>query len=473
LESGGGIDEHRRIPFRSRHGDALMGFLVKAIASPFKLYQSVADEVAKERRLRLTDGLGWSNFFGRESNSGKTVTLNSTLQLSTAWACIKLSAQAVSSLPGAMFDKLSDNSRVQVDDDDIASVIAESPNEDQTPLEFWEGKVAWLMTSGNAYSEKVFNGSLRGAPRLSSLQPLMSTHCAPVRKTDGTLVYRINDRGKTEELPRDKIFHIKGFGQNLKNIDLGLSPIAAGVHSLGAAMASQEAAGKTFANGMRPTGFFLFDQVLKKEQRDQAHKVLVEPLQGSENAGGVGILEAGVKWQSVSLNPEDAQMLETRRFDVEEICRWFGVPPIIIGHASEGQTMWGSGVEQILISWLTLGIDPICDRIEARIKKQLIRPTGNRRRYFEFNREALLQMDSKAKATFLSTMVQNALMSRNEGRAKLNLPKDKSPVADQLTAQTNLAPLDKLGEAQGSNQVRAALMAWLGLDQKEREDEQA
>src|SRR5690606_8682934 len=123
----------------------------------------------------------------------------------------------------------------------------------QKPLEFWECIVAWMMTTGNAYAEKVYTGRT-----LSALQPIMSTHCRPVRKTDGTLVYRVSDRGKYEELPREKVFHVKGFGQGLKNPDEGLSPIAAGTNSLGAAMAAQEAAGRTFANGMRPTGFFLF-----------------------------------------------------------------------------------------------------------------------------------------------------------------------------------------------------------------------
>lgn len=446
-----------------------MSLLVKAAAAPFKLFNAISDEIAKERRLRLTDGLGWSRFAGRESSSGKVVTLDNAMQLATVWACIKLNAQAVSSLPLHVYEKQPDDDRVKVDDD-VSSVIGSdgSPNEDQTPLEFWEGKVAWLMTTGNAYSEKVFTGR-----SLSALQPIMSTHCRPARKTDGTLVYRVTDRGKTEDLPRDKVFHVKGFGQGLKNADEGLSPIAAGTNSLGAAMASQDAAGRTFANGMTPTGFFLFDQVLTQAQRDQAKKVLVDPLRGSENAGGIGILEAGVKWQGVSLNPEDAQMLETRRFDVEEMCRWFGVPPIIIGHAAQGQTMWGTGVESILIAWLTLGIDPICDRIEARIKKQLIRPTGRVRRYAEFNREALLQMDSKAKAAFLSQMVNNGLMSRNEGRAKLNQRKSTDPNADKLTVQSAMVTLDSLGQQPEGNQVRAALMNWLGLNQENREDEQA
>lgn len=445
-----------------------MGRFVKAIAAPFRLWNTLADEIAKERRLRLNDGPAWSSFFGRSSNAGKIVTTESAMQLSTVWACIKLTAQAVSALPIAVYDKQENDSRVVVDDP-ISEVITESPNADQTPLEFWECVVAWLMTNGNAYAEKVYLGK-----SLSALQPIASTHCKPYRTSDGDLVYRVTDRGQTEDIPRDKIFHIKGFGQGLSNTDLGLSPIAYGVHSLGAAMAADEAAGKMFANGLRPTGFFLFDQVLKKDQREQAHASLVAPLQGSDKAGGVGILEAGVKWQGVSLNPEDAQMLETRRFSVEEICRWFGVPPIIIGHAAQGQTMWGTGVEQILLAWLTLGIDPLCDRIEARIRKQLIRPSGKRHRYAEFNREALLQMDSKAKAAFLSSMVQNGLMDRNEGRRKLNLPNRDG--ADALTAQTNLAPLDQLGGAGDGNSARAALMTWLGLDRTETKgpsDEQA
>lgn len=445
-----------------------MGFFVRAAAAPFKLFNAISDEIAKERRLRLTDGNSWSQFFGKESSAGKVVTIDSAMQLATVWACIKLNAQAVSSLPLQMFEKRPDDDRVKVDDD-ISAVIGSdgSPNEDQTPLEFWEGKVAWLMTTGNAYSEKVFSGRA-----LSALQPIMSTRCRPVRLTDGTLVYRVTDRGKTEDLPRDKVFHIKGFGQGLKNTDEGMSPIAFGTNSIGAAMAAQESAASTFANGMRPTGFFMFDQVLTGPQREQANKVLVDPLKGSNHTGGIGVLEAGVKWESVSLNPDDAQMLETRRFDVEEMCRWFGVPPIMVGHAAEGQTMWGSGVEAILISWLVTGIDPICDRIESRIKKQLIRPTGNRRKYAEFNREALLQMDSTAKAAFLSQMVNNGMMTRNESRAKLNQRKSVDANADKLTVQSAMITLDSLGKEPEGNQARAALMNWLGLNQ-EKHDEQA
>lgn len=438
-----------------------MGWFVRAVAAPLKLRQAIADEVAKERRLRLTDGGAWGDMFGRESHAGEVVTMDSAMRLSTVWACIRMTTQAVGALPLATYDKEDGGSRVRVDDR-LSDILGDSPNEDQTALEFWETMVAWLLTGGNAYAEKAFTG-----PNLSALQPLPGNRTMPFRK-DGELFYRFSDRGRAEILPRDKVFHLKGFGQGLNNPDLGLSPIAYGTNAIGAATAADRVSGSTFANGLRPSGMLEVGAILTPEQRQQVRENIIKPLQGSRNAGGIGLLEGGMKWADVAMNPEDAQLLETRRFSVEELCRLFGVPPIIIGHAAQGQTMWGTGVEQILLSWLTLGIDPLCDRIEARIRKQIIRPTGNRRRYAEFNREALLQMDSAGKASFLSQMVQNGLMDRNEGRQKLNLPTRDG--ADVLTAQTNLAPLDQLGGASDAgNTVRAAMRSWLGMDDGQTE----
>jgi HK97 family phage portal protein len=431
------------------------------MAAPIRLYNAVSDEVAKERRLRLQDASGWASLFGFQSHSGKTVNLDSAMQLSAVWACIKVTAQAVSSLPIHIYEKQPDGGRERVEDDDLAQVLSESPNQDQTSLEFWEEQVAWLLAQGNAYAEKVYNG--RG--QLIALQPLAASHCKPVRRTDGTLVYRIADEFRNEDLPRDKVFHIKGFGQGIKDRDLGLSPIAYGVHSMGSALAAEETAGKMFGNGLMTSGVLTVkdQKKLTSDQRGQLQEIM-EKYAGSEKAGKMMVLPASMDYARTQLNPEDAQMLETRRFSIEDICRWFGTPPIVIGHSADGQTMWGTGVEQILLSWLTLGIDPICDRIEARIKKQIIRPTGRRRRYAEFNREALLQMDSGAKAEFLSTMVQNGLMDRNEARQKLNLGKRDG--AGDLTAQTNLAPLDSLSEAQGgdANTARQALRQFLQID---------
>lgn len=417
--------------------------------------------IAKDRRLALKDGPGWAAAFGTSNYAGKSVHLHSVLQLATAWACIRLTAQAVSCLPLAMYERRGDDDRVRVDDDDVAEVICDSPNEDQTALEYWESQVAWMAATGNAYSEKVESGR-----RLIALQPMPSTHCWPFRDSEGVLKYNFNDRGKSEVLPREKVFHLRGFGFGG---DVGLSPIQFGAQAFGSAIAIDEAAAKLYGNGLQASGVLSSDKTLEKDQREQLQKIM-EKFVGSTNAGKLMVLEAGLKYDRLAMSPVDAQMLENKRFSVEEICRWWGVPPIIIGHAAQGQTMWGSGVEQILLAWLTLGIDPLCDRIEARIKKQLIRPAGNRRRYAEFNREALLQMDSKSKAAFLSTMTQNGLMTRNEGRSKLNLPRRDG--GDELTAQTNLAPLTQLGAANENNAARAAMRTWLGIQSEKMEERQ-
>lgn len=445
-----------------------MSAVTRLLSAPIRLWQSIADEVAKERRLRMNDGASWAAWSGRQSMAGKHVSLTTAMQLSAVWACIRVTAQAVSALPLAVYERRGPDNRVRVDDDPIADVLTGSPNADQTPVEFWEGMVSWLVAGGNAYAEKGLSGR-----RLVSLEPLQGStlSCRPVRRSDGTLVYRVTDRGRSEDLPRDKVLHLKGFGQSLMDRDLGLSPIATGANTMGAAMAAQEAAGAMFANGLLPSGFFLFDQQLTSDQRKQARENLIDPLKGNGKSGAIGILEAGVKFQPVSLNPEDAQMLDTRRFDIEEICRWWGVPPIVIGHAGDGQTMWGSGVEQILISWLVLGINPICSRIEARIQKQLIRPHSVARRYAEFNREALLQMDSTAKANFISRMVQTAIMTPGEGRAKLNLPWRAG--TDQLLAQTSLAPLEQLGAAGGGTATQRLRQALVDLLASDQEKEQA
>lgn len=412
------------------------------------------------RRIKLTDGAFWGAFLGNSSWAGKTVTLQSAMQLATVWACVRLTAQAVSVLPVALYQKDGDGGRRQAVDHPLAELLDLSPNARQTPAEFWEGMVAWVLAQGNGYAEKVMLGQ-----RVVALDPWAADQVRPYRDSDGALRYRYSDRGQSEDLPADKVFHIRGFGFGG---DLGLSTVVYGAQTLGAAMAADESAAKVFANGLQTSGLLSSDATLKPEQRTALKKIMEEYI-GSSNAAKLMILEAGLKFQQVTLNPEAAQLLETRRFAIEEICRWFGMPPIIVGHAAQGQTMWGSGVEQILIAWLTLGLNPLLRRIEQRIRKDLIVPAQRGRYYAEFNREGLLQADSAAKAAFLSTMTQNGLMTRNEGRAKLNLTKSSDAGADALTAQSNLAPLGLLGQdaagGLGGQQARAALRAWL-LDEE-------
>ena len=165
---------------------------------------------------------------------------------------------------------------------------------------------------------------------------------------------------------------------------------------------------------------------------------------GSRKTGKVMPLPPGFTFKPLNMSPEDAQLLESRRFNIEEICRWFGVFPILIGHAADGQTMWGSGVEQINLAWLTLYLGPELQRIEQAIEKQLLTPVDRARGFYvEYTVDALLRADSKSRAELISKHSQNGTRTRNELRALDNLP--PRPGGDILTVQSNLVPLDQLG----------------------------
>lgn len=301
-----------------------ISFTARAIAGAiYNVRSEISDEIAKQRRLRLTDGGAWSWFFNRESYSGKSVTVETAMTNATFWACVRITALALSALPLKMTRKMANGSREDASDHFLAELLGDSPNVDQTSLEYWESVVCWLLVTGNGISEI----SLSGRDRVTALRVLPNAY--PFRKQNGTLVYKWMDRGKEQELPRDKVFHIKGFGFGG---DSGLSVVRYGVQTFGTALATEETAGKMFANGMQANGILKSSAVLKQPQREQLQQIM-ERYAGSDNAGKLMILEAGLEYQRLTLSPVDAQMLEHRRFSVEEICRWFGVPPVVIGHA--------------------------------------------------------------------------------------------------------------------------------------------
>lgn len=405
------------------------------------------------RPFSLKDSGTWLKAFGFSSHSGKSVTPTSAMQLSAAWACVNVVASTWATLPLHLFERVGDDGRKIVRDHPLADVF-ENPNADQTSAEFWEGAGACAMLRGVFFARKLrrSSGDLIG---LETMHPDSTT----MTREGGEVVFRWRDPdGKLVTLKEDDVFYMIPFG--------GRSPIDYARHSLGTALAADESAGKIFANGLLGSGFLQTDQELKTPQRDQLHKIMGDFV-GSKNAGKMMILEAGMKYAPLSFNPEEAQLLQTRQFQIEEICRWFGVPPVLIGHASAGQTMWGSGVEQIFLGWLILNLRPMLVKSEKAINKRLLRPAERRRFYSEHSIEGLLRADSAGRAALYSSFAQNGIMTRNEMRKRENLP----PVdgGDALTVQSNLVPLDLLGNDPGGTQkTRAALRELLGLTEAEK-----
>lgn len=373
--------------------------------------------------------------FGSGTYANKRVTPDSAMSLSTAWSAVRLNARTIGSCGRKVFRRDDALRRAAAEDHPLNRVLAISPNPDQTPMEFWEGQVTALNLRGNAYARI----GRRGDGQVVALWPLNPDGVNVYRTSDGERRYRV---GGNEDLPERDVFHLRGFGAGA---DLGLSPIGFGRHTLATALAAEQVAGSTFANGLQLSGF-VEDQPNARTTNEQRADLieLFKKFAGSNNAGKVMPLPPGFTFKALGMSPEDAQLLDTRRFAVEEICRWFGVFPILIGHAAQGQTMWGSGIEQIVLAWLTLGLGTELERIEQAIEKQLLLPADQGRFYVQHNVESLLRADSSARAALYSSLGQNGVMKRNEMRAKENLPPDPSPGADMLTVQSNLVPLDQL-----------------------------
>jgi len=370
---------------------------------------------------------------GGRTVAGASVTTDAALGLSTVWACVRLLAETIATLPMMLYRTDARGGRTVAADHPLYALLHDAPSADFTAVEFWEGVVLSLCLPGNAYARKEYVGN-----RLVALTPLAADRMTVERTEGGARRYRYADAGRVRVYGEDEVFHVRGFGGAG---DMGLSPIAYARQSLGAAMAAEEHAQAVFANGAQPTGVLTIDQVLDANQREQVREGIVAPMAGSANAGGIFVLEAGMKFQAISMTPEDTQFLQTRAFQVEEICRWFRVPPFMVGH-TEKSTSWGTGIEQQMLGFLTFGLRPYLSRIEQSVRRSLIAPGERGSLVAEFKVEGLLRADSAARARFYAIMVQNGMMTRNEVRRLENL--EPLPGGDALTVQAQNVPL---GEA--------------------------
>ena len=399
---------------------------------------SLWDAITGRRRVKLSleDPTNWN--FGLDSHAGKPVTPDTTMNLSAAWACVRLRQRVTGMLGMGVYERGPGGERVAARDHWLYHLVHESPNADQTPFEFWSGQVACIDLWGNAYAYKERLGQ-----RIVSLRPLRADRMTVRRDhASGARIYDYRDGKVSRPYSEDEIFHLRGL---TLGGDVGLSAVTYGRHSLGIGLASDETAGKTFANGLQVSGFveMALGVKLDAEQRNQLVDLFAK-FTGSSRAGKVMPLDGGMKFTPMTMMPEDAQLLETRQFNVEEICRWFDTPPVLIGHAAEGQTMWGSGIEQIMLAWLTTGLDPLLTGIQQATQKQLLSPAERRRYYTEFNREALLRADAKGRAEFYSKIFQVAGITPNQIADRENL--ERFDGGDRRFVNSTYVPIETAGQ---------------------------
>jgi len=400
--------------------------------------------------VSISDAQGMAAIFAGSTTSGVSVNAQTAMQLSAVWACVRLISETIAALPLSMYERGPGGKR-QAPQHWLHFIIHDQPNADSTASVFWEAVVAAMLLRDGARVEKLMVG-----PRLVGLQFLAPGRLTPTRRGDGAKEWRYTEEdGRQRIVPADRIWYIPGFSIDGKN---GVSAIRYGAEVFGAAIAADRTAAKTFKSGLLRTLYYKASTWLTPEQR----KIFNENVQLSIEREETPLLEGGTDVSFPSINPVDAQLLESRAFSVEEICRWFRVPPFMVGH-SEKSTSWGTGIEQQMIGFLTFTLGPWLKRLEQSIAKDLMTPAERLRYYPKFAVEGLLRADSAGRSAFYAAMVNNGILTRDEVRQL----EDREPMggnAAVLTVQSAMTTLNGIGQTTDANQARAAIRAFLGFE---------
>lgn len=400
--------------------------------------------------VSIGDADGMAALFASSKVSGVSVSEQSMLTLSAVWACARLISETIATLPLSMYERTSSGRRVATQHP-LHMVIHTQPNPETTAAVHWEACVAAMLLRGNARCEKLMIGD-----RTVGLVFLAPWRLAASRRGDGTREWRYTEEnGRQRIIPENRIWRLPGFSLDGRD---GVSVIRFGASVFGNALAASKASADAFGNGLMQPLFYKIGEWLKPTQRDEFKKNVL----GSVERGETPLLEGGVDVTAIGLKPSDAQLLESRSFSVEEICRWFRVPPWMVGHTDKS-TSWGTGIEQQMIGFLTFTLGPWLRRIEQSISKDLLTPAERLRYYPKFAVEGLLRADSAGRAAFYAAMVNNGILTRDE----IRVLEDREPMggnASVLTVQSAMTTLDAVGLAPDSEQARNAMRKFLGLD---------
>lgn len=363
--------------------------------------------------------------------TAKPVTFDSAMTVSAVFACIRLLAETVSSLPLNMYKLDADGNRTLEKNHDLIKLLKHKPNRRQTRIEFFEQLMLNLVSSGNAY---VLRGIL--GKRLVSLQVLNSGSIEPELLANGEMVYHWQQQdGTRKTLTEAEVWHVRLFGNGL----IGLSPLAHAKKAVGVALAGDEKITHLMSNGAKPTGALLAASWPNKEQRDDLRQELDGLINGDQTE--IAVLGGGMKFEAMSMSPADLELLQTRRFSLEEIARVFGVPSVLINDTS-ASTVWGSGIDSIINGFYKFDLRPYLEKLEISIVVNLLPRTEWDMYEIEFDADAILRANLKDRVESTSKQVLSGFMTPNEARkSEGRTPK---PNGDQLLVPSNMTTIDKI-----------------------------
>ena len=382
------------------------------------------------------------SFFFGTSSSGKAVNEKTALQTTAVYACVRILAETIASLPFHTY-RYTLNGKEKAIEHPIYYLLHSEPNPEMTSFVFRETLMSHLLLWGNAYAQIIRDG--RG--RVLGLYPLLPNKVIVNRNQHGELVYQYEKEGQTYFLRSYEVLHIPGLG--FDGI-IGYSPISMAKNAVGMAIATEEYGAKFFANGANPGGVLEHPGVVKDPARIRESWNAV--YQGSSNAHRVAVLEEGMKFQSIGIPPEQAQFLETRKFQLNEIARIFRIPPHMIGDLEKSSF---SNIEQQSLEFVMYTLDPWVVRWEQAIQRALFTENEKRQYFVKFNVDGLLRGDYQSRMNGYAVGRQNGWLSANDIRELENLnriPEDLG--GDLYLINGNMTKLKDAG-AFANNKIEA------------------
>lgn len=340
-----------------------------------------------------------------DTYSGRRVSPQLAMQLTAVFSCVRVLAESVGMLPCSLYEQLETGNRRAVRER-LNRLLSVNPNNYMTPQEFWELLIACLCLRGNFYAYKV-----KALGEVVELLPLDPSSVTPKLNSKWEPEYQVTfPDGRHDTLTQDDIWHVRIF--TLDGLT-GLSPIAYAKQAVGLGLATEEHGSRLFGNGAVTSGVLQTDQYLKDDAWERLKTDFENRHQGLANAHKPMILEMGLKWQQISMTPEDAQFLETRKFQLEEICRIFRVPLHMIQNTDRATF---NNIENLGIGFINYSLVPYLTRIEQRINAGLVKPSKQGVFYAKFNAGALLRGDMKSRFDAYATGINWGIYSPNECR---------------------------------------------------------
>ena len=381
-------------------------------------------------------------FFMGNSSSGKTVTERSAMQMTAVYACVRILSEAVAGLPLHFYRYKEDGSKEKAIDSNLYHLLHDEPNPEMSSFVFRETLMTHLLLWGNAYAQIIRNGK----GEIIALYPLMPNKMSVDRDENGKLYYAYTRsdcepntmNGSSVVLEPKDVLHIPGLGFDGL---VGYSPIAMAKNAIGLAIATEEFGSKFFANGAAPSGVLEHPGTIKDPTR--VREAWQSQFGGSGNSGKVAVLEEGMKYTPISISPEQAQFLETRKFQINEIARIFRVPPHMVGDLEKSSF---SNIEQQSLEFVKYTLDPWVVRWEQSLSRSLLSEDEKKRYFFKFNLEGLLRGDYQSRMNGYAIARQNGWMSANDIRELEDLDKlSPEQGGDLYLVNGNMLPLEKAG----------------------------